>query len=124
MDEYFKLNGITFVWNREKARRNLVKHGVAFEQAAEAFSDPFVRVIDAGPEEEARDAVIGMDKRRKIRSESYLLVRIVHEITSSHRLKTPSPTLPLPKGEGVQVSPLGRGRFRGGYSRGTAVSFR
>jgi uncharacterized DUF497 family protein len=61
MDEYFELNGITFIWNREKAGRNLAKHGVAFGQAAEIFFDPFVRVIDASPEEEARDAVIGME---------------------------------------------------------------
>jgi uncharacterized DUF497 family protein len=75
MDEYFELNGIRFVWNREKARRNLAKHGVAFEQAAEAFFDPFIRVIDASPEEGARDAVIGMDKRWNL----FFVVHIVLE---------------------------------------------
>ncbi len=63
MDEHFELNGIIFVWNKTKARENLAKHGVAFELAAESFFDPFLRVVDAGPDDEARDAVIGMDER-------------------------------------------------------------
>lgn len=41
------LNGITFVWNEEKARRNPSKHdGITFQQAAEAFFDPFLVVIN------------------------------------------------------------------------------
>lgn len=63
MDDTFKLNGITFVWNREKARLNLAAHDITFEQAAEAFFDPFVRMVDATEPEEARDAIIGMDNR-------------------------------------------------------------
>lgn len=62
MDIEFELNGIRFVANREKARRNAAKHdGLTFEQAAQVFFDPFLRVVDAGRNEEARDAVIGMD---------------------------------------------------------------
>ena len=30
---------------------------------AEAFFDPFLRVVDASPEGEERDAIIGMDER-------------------------------------------------------------
>jgi len=29
-----------FEWDPEKARRNLAKHGVSFEEAAKAFADP------------------------------------------------------------------------------------
>ena len=29
-----------FEWDPEKARRNLTKHGVSFEEAATAFADP------------------------------------------------------------------------------------
>jgi hypothetical protein len=36
---------------------------LGFTHAAEAFFDPFFRVVDASEEEEARDAIIGMDKR-------------------------------------------------------------
>jgi len=63
MDVYFELKGISFVWNRAKANRNISIHGVAFEQAAEAFFDPFFLMVDASPEEETRDAIIGMDER-------------------------------------------------------------
>lgn len=64
MDVYFILNGVTFVWNDEKARINPQNHnGVTFQQATEAFFDPFLVVVDASRNDEARDAVIGLDKR-------------------------------------------------------------
>jgi uncharacterized protein len=64
MDVYFVLNGITFVWNADKAQINPQKHdGVTFQQAAEAFFDPLLVVVEASRNQEARDAVIGMDKR-------------------------------------------------------------
>jgi uncharacterized DUF497 family protein len=71
MDDHFELNGIAFVWHRTKAAVNLRKHGVAFEQAAEAFFDPFLRVIDAGVADEPRDAIIGLD-------EHWQLLFVVH----------------------------------------------
>lgn len=61
MDEYFKLNGISFVWDQAKARKNHAKHGIAFEQAVEAFFNPFLRGVDASPDDETRNAIIGMD---------------------------------------------------------------
>ncbi len=61
MDEQFELKGISFVWDREKSQKNIHKHGVSFDQAAEALFDPFLRVVDASPDDEVRDAVIGMD---------------------------------------------------------------
>lgn len=58
------LNGITFVWDDEKAQKNPAKHdGVTFQQAAEVFFDPFLVVVDASRNDEARDAVIGLDRR-------------------------------------------------------------
>lgn len=63
MDRQFIFNGITFVWNEEKARQNPIKHkGVTFERAVEAFFDPFLVVVDVSGNYEARDAIIGMDK--------------------------------------------------------------
>ena len=32
---------IEFEWNIEKARTNLIKHGVSFEEAVTVFDDPF-----------------------------------------------------------------------------------
>ncbi len=67
MDIEFELQGIRFVANRDKARRNPAKHqGVTFEQAALAFFDPFLKVVDADRSEEARDAVIGMDASSRL----------------------------------------------------------
>lgn len=64
MNVYFVLNGITFVWNDEKAKNNPSKHdGITFQQAAEVFFDPFLVVVDASSNEEARDAAIGLDAR-------------------------------------------------------------
>jgi uncharacterized protein len=61
---YLVLNGITFEWDDEKARVNPTNHaGVTFGQAAEAFFDPFLVVVDASRNEEARDAVIGLDAK-------------------------------------------------------------
>lgn len=31
---------MNFEWDPEKARRNIAKHGLSFEEAATAFSDP------------------------------------------------------------------------------------
>ncbi len=72
MDVYFVLNGITFVWNDEKALINSRKHdGFTFQQAASAFFDPFLKVVDASRNNEARDAIIGMDA-------SWVLLFVVH----------------------------------------------
>ncbi|MEZ5539986.1 MAG: BrnT family toxin [Pseudomonadales bacterium] len=66
MDTEFLLNGIAFVANRDKAATNEKKHGISLEQAAEAFFDPFLKVVDASREDEARDAIIGMDAKSRL----------------------------------------------------------
>ncbi|MEH2089686.1 BrnT family toxin [Nostoc sp.] len=64
MDVFFVLNGVTFLWNEEKARINPSNHnGITFQQAVEAFFDPFLVVVDASRNDEERDAVIGLDRR-------------------------------------------------------------
>ncbi len=35
-----------FEWDPEKARRNLAKHGVSFDDASSAFADPLSLTID------------------------------------------------------------------------------
>jgi hypothetical protein len=37
---------LRFEWDDEKAKANLAKHGVAFEEAATVFSDPLSSTID------------------------------------------------------------------------------
>ncbi len=38
-----------------------VLNGITFQQASEDFFDPFVVVVDASRNDEARDALIGLD---------------------------------------------------------------
>jgi len=67
MDIRFELNGTLFIWNAAKAQANIRKHdGVTFEQAAQVFFDPLFHLVDASRNEEARDAVIGLDKQSRI----------------------------------------------------------
>lgn len=61
MDVRFELNSNTFVWSADKARQNLRKHGVRFEEAATVFFDPLYVLLDASRMDEARDAAIGFD---------------------------------------------------------------
>ena len=84
--------GTTFVWNDDKARLNVRNHGVAFEQAAEVFFDPFFRLVDAGRNDEARDAVIGYDSGSRLLCVVHVelegeIIRIVsaRKATSSER---------------------------------------
>lgn len=69
MDENYTLQGITFVWDGEKAAENQRIHKVSFETACEAFFDPFLRVVDASRNFEERDGLIGMDKMSHLRKE-------------------------------------------------------
>ena len=40
------MGNIEFAWDRPKARSNLVKHGVSFEEAQSVFLDESARLID------------------------------------------------------------------------------
>ncbi len=67
MDIRFEKNGIAFTWNDRKAAANPKKHdGITFEKATEVFFDPFFKVVDAGRNQEARDAVIGYDESGRL----------------------------------------------------------
>lgn len=71
MDVHFTDQGLRFCWSPEKARSNFLKHGIRFEQACEVFFDPFVLLIDAGAEDEAREAALGL-------AEDWTLLYVVH----------------------------------------------
>ena len=75
MDIEFELRGIRFRWNAEKAKRNLAKHGVSFEQAAQIFFDPFLRYQDATRQGEQRDGAMGCDFEMRV----LLVVHVVVE---------------------------------------------
>lgn len=60
MEVIFLLNEQYFVWDADKARKNLAKHGVSFEQACTVFFDPFAVLVDATSGDEQREAIIGI----------------------------------------------------------------
>ena len=57
-----------FEWDERKAESNLLKHGVSFEEAREAFDDCWARVI-SDPEhslEEERFVILGLSLRANV----------------------------------------------------------
>ncbi|MCX7193100.1 MAG: BrnT family toxin [Proteobacteria bacterium] len=67
MDIHYEINGTSFVWHARKAAGNPVKHdGITFEQAAAVFFDPFFALLEAGCNDEARDAIIGFDASSRL----------------------------------------------------------
>lgn len=73
MDVHFVFRGQRFCWNSDKEIANFKKHGIRFEQACEVFFDPFVNLLDATPEDEAREAVLGS-------TEDWTLLFVVHVV--------------------------------------------
>ncbi len=69
---------VTFEWNVEKARMNLAKHGVGFEEAKDAFGDPFL--IDIGSK------VVNGELRNHILGNvgSVLLLFVAHTVRHSN----------------------------------------
>lgn len=59
MNVLYRLQGIEFEWDDNKARSNVTKHGIAFEEAAEVFFDPFYQSGDAAVDDEQREFIIG-----------------------------------------------------------------
>ncbi len=59
MDAIYFLGDEGFVWNENKAKSNKRKHGVSFEEACEAFFDPFHQLGEASSENEYREFVLG-----------------------------------------------------------------
>ncbi len=59
MDFDLHYDGQKFVWGKQKADVNKVKHWIAFEQACLVFFDPFAVYEDASLDTERRQAAIG-----------------------------------------------------------------
>ena len=66
MDIVYRLQGLELEWDESKARRNVEKHGVTFEEAAEAFFDPFYQTGDASVNDELRDFVLGYSLAQRL----------------------------------------------------------
>lgn len=60
------MNELQFEWDAEKARRNLRKHRVSFEEASTVFENPVVREYDLEHGYEAREMVVGFSHRFRL----------------------------------------------------------
>ena len=94
MDVHFEYHGNTFVRNADKARSNLHKHGVAFEEAVAAFLDPLFVLVDASRKDESRDAVIGFDAGGR-------LLYVVHVLIEAEVLRLVSARRATPEEEAL-----------------------
>ncbi len=66
MNLVYFLQGIEFEWDSEKARANIHKHGISFEEAAEAFFDPFYQTGDATSGDEQRFFILGYSLSQRL----------------------------------------------------------
>jgi uncharacterized protein len=62
----YRLLEIDFEWDGDKAKTNIAKHQVRFEEAAEVFLDPLYLEVDASQNYELRDAVIGYSMSQRL----------------------------------------------------------
>ena len=60
--------GLEFEWDRDKAKKNLRKHSVSFEEASSVFADPLALTIHdpTHSDEEDRYVTIGESNRRRL----------------------------------------------------------
>lgn len=66
MNIVYRLQGIEFEWDENKAQTNFEKHGVTFEEAAEVFFDPFYQMGDATSNDEQRDFILGYSLAQRL----------------------------------------------------------
>jgi len=59
---------LRFEWDPRKARQNLLKHGVSFEEALTVFADPLARIFDDQDHsiEEQRDIIVGHSIKERL----------------------------------------------------------
>lgn len=59
---------LTFEWNEEKAKENLKKHKVSFEEAKTVFNDPFLMTFPdiEHSEDEKRYINLGSSSKRRV----------------------------------------------------------
>lgn len=57
-----------FEWDPKKARANLKKHGLSFEEASTAFDDDYAKVFfdDVHSDEEIREIIVGYSLKNRM----------------------------------------------------------
>lgn len=72
MNIIYRLQGIEFEWDENKAQSNIEKHGVKFEEATEVFFDPFYQLGDATANNQQRDFILGYSLSQRLLLVVYL----------------------------------------------------
>jgi hypothetical protein len=64
----YRLQGVEFEWDDQKAQINITSHGIPFEEAAEVFFDPFYQYGNATPVDvsEQRDFILGYSAAQRL----------------------------------------------------------
>lgn len=66
MTIFYRLQGVDFEWDFNKAQSNVEKHGVTFEEASEVFFDPFYQEGDASANNELRNFILGYSLAQRL----------------------------------------------------------
>lgn len=58
---------IRFEWNKQKAKKNLSKHKVGFEEACTVFDDDFAKIFfdEIHSDDEVREIIVGYSFRNR-----------------------------------------------------------
>jgi uncharacterized protein len=82
---------LLFTWDPEKAKTNLAKHAVAFDEALTVFADPLAKIFpdeDHSPEER-REIIVGYSVRQRLLVVSFhedeRVVRVISARTATAR---------------------------------------
>ena len=62
----YRLQDLEFEWDEAKAKANLQKHGVSFEEGAEVFLDPFYQSGETFDDGELREFILGYSSSQRI----------------------------------------------------------
>lgn len=59
---------LKFEWDSKKAKDNLVKHGISFEEALTVFADPLAKIFDDEEHsaDEHREIIMGHSARNRL----------------------------------------------------------
>jgi uncharacterized protein len=68
---------VRFTWHDEKAKSNVRKHGVSFDEAATVFADPLAFIV-ADEVYEERSIIVGLSARER------LLFTVFVEVSDDH----------------------------------------
>lgn len=74
---------LLFTWDPEKAKTNLAKHAVAFDEALTVFADPLAKIFpdEDHSQEERREIIVGHSVRQRLLvvsfSEDERVVRVI-----------------------------------------------